>query len=133
MPTVIIVDDQPINRTVLRAMVEHLGGRVLEARDGDEGLRLLSSVRCDLLLFDIHMPRMSGLDMVRQMREGSGPNKETVSVAVTADATIPLDHIASCGGDGLLEKPITLAAVSKALATLRPGSGRVVRGPPSGG
>ena len=125
MLTVIVVDDQPVNCIVLKAMLEQLGARVLEAGGGAEGLALLNSTPCDVLLFDVHMPGLDGLEMVRRMRAGSGPNKETVSVAVTADTFIPFEHMASYGADGILEKPITMAAVSKALGMSRRPPGAV--------
>lgn len=119
MPLVIVVDDNLTNRTVLRAMLEHLGAGVLEAFDGVEGLELLNRTRCDLLLADIHMPRMDGLEMVRRMRRGDGPNSDTVTVAVTGDITVSDRELASLGFDGYLTKPVSMADVKAALAIER--------------
>jgi CheY-like chemotaxis protein len=119
MSTVIIVDDQPINRAVLKIMLESSGAEVLEATDGVEGLALLNRARCDLLLADLHMPRMDGVQMVRQMRSGAGPNREVVVVAVTADTTVGARELAGLGFDGYLAKPISMANVRAALEMRR--------------
>jgi CheY-like chemotaxis protein len=125
--TVIIVDDQSINRIVLRTMLEALGVEVFEANDGVDGLAMLSSRPFDLLLSDIHMPQMGGVEMVRQMREGGGPNRDIAVVAVTADTTLNLRDLAVDGFDGFLAKPITVDGVTRALATERGQAARPVR------
>jgi CheY-like chemotaxis protein len=116
---VLIVDDELVNRIVLRAMLECFGAAVIEAADGVEGLCVLTTTACDMVLTDVHMPNMSGLEMVRRLRVAPGPNNQTTCVAVTADTTIAASVFEDCGLDGFMHKPITAEAVARALGTQR--------------
>ncbi len=72
MLTLLIVEDEDIARTGLRDYVlwkEYGIGKVLEARDGQEGLALLESEQVDMIITDVEMPLMDGITMVRKMRE----------------------------------------------------------------
>jgi two-component system, cell cycle sensor histidine kinase and response regulator CckA len=68
MATILIVDDQPINRDVLRSILSDRGHRVLEAQDGLEALATISDEMPDLLITDVIMPRMDGFQLVRELR-----------------------------------------------------------------
>ncbi|AMV27255.1 Blue-light-activated protein [Gemmata sp. SH-PL17] len=68
MPTVLIVDDHPTNREVLVALLGHTGYHVLEAVDGEDGLRGARAARPDLVIADILMPTMDGYEFVRRLR-----------------------------------------------------------------
>jgi CheY-like chemotaxis protein len=116
---VLIVDDEPVNRIVLRAMLECFGAAVIEAADGVEALELLTTAACDMVFTDVHMPKMSGLELMRQLRAAPGPNNQTICVAVTADTTIAASVFEDCGLDGFMHKPITAEGVAKALGTQR--------------
>lgn len=66
---VILVDDEPIQRSVTAHMVESQGGTVVgEAADGDEGVVLYDDLRPDLVFMDVQMPRMDGREAVRMIR-----------------------------------------------------------------
>jgi len=81
--TVLIVDDEPVNRLVLARMVEHLGSHCLEAASGPEALEVLRERPVDLVLMDIQMPRMSGIEAVEQLRDQPGPNRDAPVVAMS--------------------------------------------------
>jgi diguanylate cyclase (GGDEF)-like protein len=68
MATILIVDDRPINREFLLALLGYAGHRLLEAADGDEALKLVRAERPDLVLTDIMMPGMDGYRFVLQLR-----------------------------------------------------------------
>ena len=68
MKTILILDDEEVVRKVLRAMLEGQGYRVLEASEGAEALRLLGEERPDLILVDLTMPGMSGIEFVEALR-----------------------------------------------------------------
>ncbi|MDB5446133.1 MAG: hypothetical protein JWQ97_1450 [Phenylobacterium sp.] len=117
--TVLIVDDEPVNRLVLARMVEHFGSRCQEASSGAEALEVLAVQPVDLVLMDIHMPQMSGIQTVERLRAAAGPNRDTPVVAVTGDTTrLRRDYIA-LGFDDYANKPISLAAVKAMLSTRR--------------
>ena len=116
---VLIVDDEPVNRIVLARMVEHFGGRTVEAASGAEALEILGSQTVDLVLLDIHMPQMSGIQTVERLRATDGPNRETPVVAVTGDTTRDRREYIALGFDDYATKPISLAAVQAMLQTRR--------------
>ncbi|QUD89804.1 hybrid sensor histidine kinase/response regulator [Phenylobacterium montanum] len=113
---ILVVDDVPANRELVRAMLEAMGHRVEEAGDGLEAVNAAHRLRFDLILMDLHMPRMDGLEATRQIRARSALNCDTPVVALTANV---LDaDIASCleaGMDDHLSKPIVPA---KLVATI---------------
>lgn len=117
--TVLIVDDEPVNRLVLARMVEHFDSRCVEAASGAEALALLGAQRFDLVLMDIHMPQMSGIQAVEQLRGAAGPNRQTPVVAVTGDTTRERPEYIALGFDDYANKPISLAAVKAMLAVRR--------------
>lgn len=117
--TVLIVDDEPVNRLVLAKMVEHLGSRCVEAASGPEALEVLRERPVDLVLMDIQMPRMSGIEAVGLLREAAGPNQDAPVVAVTGDTTRTKREYIALGFDDYANKPISLAAVQQMLAARR--------------
>lgn len=68
MATVLIVDDDPFIARLVRMKVEQLGYVVETAGDGEEGLKAAERVHPDLILLDLMMPRMNGLEMCRRLR-----------------------------------------------------------------
>ena len=68
MATILIVDDIPANRGVLAVLVQHRGHRLLEAADGREALEIIRRERPDLVISDILMPVMDGLELLEAMR-----------------------------------------------------------------
>jgi len=117
--TVLIVDDEPVNRMVLARMIEILGARWLEAGSGDEALDLLRDQAVDVVLMDIQMPRMSGIQTVEQLRACPGPNREAPVVAVTGDTTRSKREYLQLGFDDYANKPISLASVQTMLSARR--------------
>ncbi|MGE0108311.1 MAG: response regulator [Bdellovibrionales bacterium] len=78
---VVIVDDDPTNRVLLRNVCEKLGiGIVDEAEDGIEALELITRFQLDLILLDIRMPKMDGLELMRQLR--ANPSFDRLSILV---------------------------------------------------
>ena len=117
--TVLIVDDEPVNRLVLARMVEHFGSCCQEAASGADALELLRKHRFDLVLMDIHMPQMSGIQTLARLRATPGPNRDAPVVAVTGDTTRERSEYIALGFDDYANKPISLAAVQAMLAARR--------------
>ena len=88
---VLVVDDVPMNRELIRAMLSSLDLAILEAGDGVEAVQLCAANTFDLILMDLQMPRMGGVDAARAIRAGGGPNAATPIVAVTASC-LPTDR-----------------------------------------
>jgi putative two-component system response regulator len=68
--TILVGDDEPVARHVLRRALEPAGYRVLEAADGEEVLRLVGAERPDLVVLDISMPGVDGIDVCRRIKAG---------------------------------------------------------------
>jgi CheY-like chemotaxis protein len=116
---VLIVDDEPVNRLVLARMIEHLGSQCIEAASGAEALELLQQQAVDLVLMDIQMPRMTGIEAVELLRSEPGPNREAPVVAVTGDTTRSRREYLQLGFDDYANKPISLASVGQMLCARR--------------
>jgi CheY-like chemotaxis protein len=119
---VLMVEDNEVNRAILRAFLGKLGHEVEEAHDGEEGVRLAELRRYDLIFMDISMPRLSGVEATRLIRAGDGVSRDAPIVAVTAHA-LPAELAAfrAAGIDAVLTKPIRLKAISEAIEAHRAG------------
>ncbi|MCS6627500.1 response regulator [Roseibacterium beibuensis] len=120
-PRVLVVDDHPVNREVARIMVQAFGCEVVEACDGHEAVDAAAAHELDLVLMDVRMPRMDGLEATRRIRALPDDRGAVPVVAMTADA-MPED-VVRCLASGMnahLPKPVSQAAlfaiVSRALA-----------------
>jgi CheY-like chemotaxis protein len=104
--TVLIVDDNLTNLKLARVLLASEGYNVATAADADEALAVLSSVHPQLILMDIQLPGMDGLELTRQIKSDPATG-DIVIVALTAyamkgDETKALD----AGCDGYIPKPI---------------------------
>lgn len=120
-PRVLVVDDHPVNREVARIMVQAFGCEVVEACDGHEAVDAAAAHELDLVLMDVRMPRMDGLEATRRIRALPDARGAVPVVAMTADA-MPED-VSRCLDAGMnahLPKPVSQASlfaiVSRALA-----------------
>lgn len=66
---VLVVDDDPEWRELLRHCLEEMGYQVCEARNGQQALRFLTDNPCDILLLDFYMPDMTGLEVLERLKE----------------------------------------------------------------
>jgi CheY-like chemotaxis protein/HPt (histidine-containing phosphotransfer) domain-containing protein len=99
-------------------MLKALNAEVSVAADGVEALERFDAEAVDLVVVDIEMPRLSGLDVIRAIRARGDARAGTPIVALTAYAMREhRDRIAAAGADGLISKPITsVEALGRALA-----------------
>ena len=85
-PAVLLVEDQDPVRMLGRVLLQKMGLRITEARDGAEAVDAAEENLFDLILMDMHMPGMGGLEACERIRDGDGPNAHTPIIALTADA-----------------------------------------------
>lgn len=113
---VLIVDDHPVNRDLLRIMMQAADCDVLEAADGREAIDTVGAKPLDLVLMDVRMPGMDGLAATRAIRALDAPARDIPILAVTADA-MPEDaaRCLAAGMDGHLPKPVTQARLYEAV------------------
>ena len=70
-PSILVVDDQPINVQLLKRKLEREGIRVVAAYSGKEALELIQQNKPDLILLDVMMPGIDGLEVTRRLRSGA--------------------------------------------------------------
>jgi two-component system, cell cycle response regulator DivK len=105
--TILVVEDQEDNRTILRDLLNHAGFDVLEAVTGEEGVRAAEAHRPDLILMDIQLPLLDGYEATRQIK--AQPELRAIPiVAVTSYALSGDDEKARAAGcDGYVTKPFS--------------------------
>jgi two-component system, cell cycle response regulator DivK len=106
MSQVLIAEDNPVNRELLRELLETRGYSVTEACDGQEALQRIAESEPDILLLDLDMPVLDGFATIRRIREN--PVHASLPVlAVTAYAMQgDREKVLSSGFNGYLSKPI---------------------------
>ena len=80
MARILVVDDDKVMRLLLRAMLERQGHSVVEAENGDEGLSYYRAAPTDLVITDIQMPVMDGLQMIKALR-GDFPTAKIIAIS----------------------------------------------------
>ncbi|HKY72572.1 MAG TPA: response regulator [Nitrospira sp.] len=102
MSDVLIVDDEPSFRSLLRIALERAGHDVREAEDGCKGLALYSQKHADLVITDLSMPQMTGLEMMVAMQRAFGAVKTFV---VSGRGEAQLQQAKSLGALAVWPKP----------------------------
>ncbi len=120
--SVLVVEDNPVNQHVVRQMLANMGAAVEVAGDGQEAVEAVAARGYDLVLMDLQMPRMDGLEATREIRAAHGATPRIV--AMTAN-TQPADRSAclEAGMDDFLAKPVSLDDLERQL--------RLISRPPS--
>jgi CheY-like chemotaxis protein len=114
---VLCIDDNPRNLYVLVEILKAAGHMPTEVASGREALKLLGEKKFDVVLLDMVMPDMDGLDMLARLRAGGGINQETPVIACTANV-LPdqVESYLSAGTAGVLAKPLNIREVLMAVA-----------------
>ena len=105
---VLIVDDHPVNRELIRLLLKDYGLEVHEARDGAEAVRMCGQTRFDLVFMDIQMPVLDGVQATQTITGRRGANRPAAIVALTAAAEKLPDDLQRLGFSDMLTKPIDL-------------------------
>ncbi len=103
----LVVDDTAVNRELVRLMLEPMGLMIEEASGGAEAVQIAMNTPFDLILMDVRMPGVDGLEATRIIRGASLANRTTPIIALTAD--VQPENAAACraaGMDDILAKPI---------------------------
>ncbi len=114
--TILIVDDNPSNMKLLLFLLSGAGYDVRAAQDADEALLILRDFSAQMILMDLQLPGMDGLELTRKLR-ADPTYRDTIIVAVTASAMLGDDERAlRAGCDGYVTKPIDTRALPKLVA-----------------
>ena len=112
---VLYIEDNPMNMRLVRKMLVSTGFDLLEAYDGRSGLELANMERPDLILMDVNLPGMSGLDVTRTLK--NNPDLQEIPIiALTSNDHMPhrIEAI-NAGCDGYLAKPVSRAELVRTL------------------
>ncbi|MCR5873317.1 ATP-binding protein [Phenylobacterium sp. J426] len=125
--TVLAVDDNAVNLLVLDQLLNAFDAMVMKAASGPEALELLATQPFDLVLMDIQMPGMTGVEVLQRLRAAAGPNRAAPVIALTADVTSGgRERYLALGFDEHTSKPIQIgelmASIARALEP-RPAAG----------
>ncbi|QWV94186.1 response regulator [Geomonas oryzisoli] len=116
---VLIVEDSPTMRQLIAFALKRIRGvRIVEANDGVDGLKKLSSERFDLILTDINMPIMDGLKLVSLVRNDANYKAIPIVVITTEGAQEDRERALALGANDYITKPIQptkILDVAKAL------------------
>ena len=120
-PLVLVVDDDVDQRDSLACMLEAFGHRVITAGNGGEGLTAILAEHPDLVITDLYMPDMDGLELLSTLRAaGSTPPVIVLSGAVGDGVFDPLTSARKLGADAVFRKPYAPTDVINTIAALLP-------------
>jgi PAS domain S-box-containing protein len=116
---ILVVEDNSTNRMIATKLLENLGASVETATDGLLGVEAAARVAFDLILMDVQMPGIDGLEAARRIRAQGGPSAAVPIIALTANvlAHQRLSYL-EAGMDGVVGKPISPAALLTEIARL---------------
>ncbi|HEY1087862.1 MAG TPA: ATP-binding protein [Archangium sp.] len=118
---VLLVEDNPVNQRVGVGMLRKLGHQVQLARDGREGVAAARSGKFDLILMDVQMPELDGLEATQQIRafeSDSGLRRAPIYALTASVLSEQREACLEAGMDQVLEKPLTLESLERALGEL---------------
>jgi CheY-like chemotaxis protein len=110
------VDDDPMNLRVVEEILTAFHHRAVKANSGAEALQRIAEQAFDVILMDIHMPGMTGVEAVEQLRNRPGPERNTPVIALTADVTSRRpDDYKALGFNDYVSKPILVSGLLDAI------------------
>lgn len=120
MATILVVDDEPTIRVLIRASLEGAAHRIVDAADGEHGLAIARRERPDLVLLDVALPRMNGLEVCARLKRD--PATAAIPILLLSGLVQEPERraAAEAGADGFIAKPFSPAAlVAQIEETLR--------------
>ncbi|MBB6482308.1 sigma-54-dependent transcriptional regulator [Spirochaeta isovalerica] len=109
MNSILIIDDEPGIREILKDILQDEGYTVYQAGDGFEGLHLLKTTKVELVLLDIWLPRMGGIDVLKELKS-TYPELEVIVISGHANVDMAVNAI-KLGAFDFLEKPLDMDRV----------------------
>ena len=118
--TILLVDDNLQNVELMQAWLESMECKLVSAHDGVEAIEAVARCKPDLILLDVMMPRMSGFEVCRKIKQDSAL-RDTVIIMVTALTEVgDFERAVECGCDDFLTKPVNkLELITRVRSLLR--------------
>jgi CheY-like chemotaxis protein len=116
---ILLVDDSPMNQVIARRWLARLGYTIDVAGDGEEAVSAVERFDFDVVLMDINMPKVDGLEATRRIRALPPPKNRVPIIALTASADPNLrEELRAAGLDDYLSKPLNFDVLFGKLAAL---------------
>ncbi len=113
---ILFIEDDAMNRRVVRDMLDVAGASMAEAADAEEGLKRIESEAFDVILVDLRMPGMDGIEAIQHIRARRDAKAELPIIVVTADTAVDLrERCLAAGADEVLFKPVAMDALFEAI------------------
>lgn len=114
---ILFVEDDPMNRRVVKEMLTAARIELHEAENGPTGLRMIDEDDYDLVLMDLRMPGMDGMEAIRRIRDRDDEKARVPIIVVTADTAMNLrGQCLEQGADEFLIKPVEVRALFETIA-----------------
>lgn len=127
---ILFIEDDPMNRRVVKDMLDVAGATMSEAASAVEGLAMIDAEDFDVILVDLRMPGMDGMEAIRLIRARSDAKAELPIIVVTADTAIDLrERCLEAGADDVLFKPVAMDALFDSIGrvlAIRGGGGMIL-------
>src|SRR5262245_39046298 len=109
---ILFIEDDPMNRRVVKDMLDVAGATMAEAGLAEEGLARIEYESFDVWLMDLRMPGMDGIEAIRRIRARGDAKAELPIIVITADTAIDLrERCLEAGADDVLFKPVAMDAL----------------------
>ena len=122
MPRIMIVDDVTTIRQIVTAVLDSVGYKVIEAASAEQALVIAMEQRCHLVLADVNMPGMSGLDLIAKLREIKSFRSTPIVILAKGGKDQNIQKAVALGANGWIEKPFTperlLSTINQVLVDL---------------
>ena len=116
---VLFIEDDRMNRRVVRDMLEVAGAHMVEAESAEIGLALIGEQDFDVALVDLRMPGMDGLTAIRHIRARDDDKGQLPIIVVTADTAVDLrERCLAAGADEVIFKPVAMDALFETMGRL---------------
>ncbi|MFP4282373.1 MAG: response regulator [Opitutales bacterium] len=122
---ILAVDDAITMRKMVAFALRNAGHEVIEAHDGVEGLQKLSANAVDLIITDVNMPRMNGIEFTRRARQALGARKVPILILTTESELAKKNEARAAGATGWIVKPFRQEQLVALVAKVLPSAARV--------
>ncbi|EZP54790.1 MULTISPECIES: response regulator [Sphingomonas] len=116
---VLFIEDDRMNRRVVRDMLDVAGVTMMEAENAEVGLAAIESQSFDMLLIDLRMPGMDGITAIHHIRARQDAKASVPIIVITADTALDLrERCLAAGADDVLFKPVAMDALFEAMGRI---------------
>jgi two-component system, cell cycle response regulator DivK len=115
---ILIVEDEPKNLKLMRDILQRFSYETVEAYDGEQGVEMAKTTKPDLILMDIMMPKMDGLEATRQIKADSVTEHIPIIALTSYAMNGDKERTIEAGCDAYLAKPVNINEVLKLVANM---------------